>query len=229
MKTKKIAIIVLSVLIIAAVGTYIGLALQNKSDVAPEDLLVTVNGKGVSSASIKENLEMFRFSEKYPDVMWNVSDGWFDERLDYLIESELLKQEAERRGIKGDREEVEQLMKDQPRVFYEAVDAGDPTSLMMLEYFGNKGTTPEEYYAREDTIELMMRLAAATEFLRQEYEAKGAVTQDEQMAVRDEIVKSLRKRAKIVINQENVEKLRAEADEVIGNIENTTEKYISSR
>ncbi len=229
MKTKKIVIILLSVLIIAAIGTCIGLALQNKSDIDPEDLLVTVNGKGISSASIKENLEIFRLSEKYPDVMWNISDKWLDERLDDIIENELLQQEAERRGIEGNREEVEQHLKDQLAVLYEAADAGDPMSLLMLEHFKNYAGTPEEYYAREGIVKLMMRTAGAAELMRRECDAKGAVTQDEMMAVRDEFVKSLRKRAKIVINQENLEKLRAEADEVIGNIENTLEKHISSQ
>lgn len=223
MKTKKIIIIavsvVLSVVVVAfagisiaaniadmTVGEYLAMMLKNR-DKVNENVLVTVNGEDISIFGVEASISLYQETGTAYD--------YIEKDIDLFVDRILLRQEAEKRGLVVPKEDVDKYIQGQKDVYVLAPD--DPFIIASLAAFEKLGITVDEYYDSEDMRKGIENFLLAWKVINDESKKQGAVTTEEIEAVRNELVKKLRAEATIVFNQSNLNKLKQQAIDIVEN------------
>ena len=219
MKTKKIIIIAISVVAVALIVAFVSVSIaagnENlslpeyfakiaKNEKLDESTLVIINGEEKSIESFEKLIRIY-----------SALDAVFDsERLenefDQFVDAQLLTQEAQRRGITANIDEIQEQLDYQKESFLLALEGGDEIAIMFADIYKGLGMTVEEYYASDEAYQYYYGLICMNTLLKQEAEQKGITAEE----TRASLLTSLRGSAKIEVNQEKLNLLKKEANEV---------------
>lgn len=219
MKAKKIIIIALSALVVALIVALLSVSIAagnenlsiaeyfakiTNNESAKGDTLVTINGEKTGVSAIDSMIRLYAAV----DTVYTSELAEKDLRL--YIDRVLLSQEAKRRGITADEDEVARSMNSQKEILLSAAATGDKVAQFYVDYYKELGMTVDEYFNTDDARAQYVENNRVYKLLKQEAAQKN-ITEDE---AREELLKELRANAEIEINQRNLELLKSEADEV---------------
>lgn len=162
MKAKKIIIIALSALVVALIVALVSVSIaagnENlsiaeyfakiaKNEKLDESTLVIINGEEKSIESFEKLIRVY-----------SALDAVFDsEKLEnefnQFVDAQLLTQEAQRRGITANRDEIQEQLDYQKESFLLALEGGDEIAKMFVDIYKGLGMTVEEYYASDEAYQ----------------------------------------------------------------------------
>ena len=171
---------------------------------ATGDTLVTVNGEKTGVSVIDNMIKLYAAT----DTVY--TSELAEKDLQLYIDRVLLSQEAKKRGITPDEDEVARSMSNQKEILVAAAAEGSKYAQFYIDYYKELGMTVDEYFETDEAKAEYIDNSRVYKLLKQEAERRN-VTTDE---ARTELLKELRASADIEINQRNLRLLRSEADAV---------------
>ncbi len=222
MKTKKIVIIIISVLIVAVIAATVALSIgaAGENMTLPQYWAKMIKAPEQFDSETLASIDGEVFSVNSLDLIIKVSVAagdrreWTSEEIDRVlqdcIDEKLLRKEARSRGITVEKEEIEKYLDYQKELALECLEKGG--AKLFAEHCKELGVTVEEYYELDVVYNQYEGMFIVDRLIAQEAEARGATTYEEIAAVRADLAKTLRSKAEIVINQECLDKVKREAE-----------------
>lgn len=228
MKTKKIIITILSIIAAVAIIGTVSLAIaagneemtlgqywsklvgRSDKEIGAEALIKINNNETMSVSSFRS----FLATQELQGYTYTAED--IDKEIQLYIRRELLQQEAESRGLKVSDDELDAVIKAQKESMKILIETDPEMAKAYTEFFDRLDVTVDEYYDREDVRAAYARLSLIGKLEADEAQKRGITDDKERAEILDNIAESLKKKAKIVINQEKLGMLKREAAERAG-------------
>lgn len=221
MKTRKIIAIVLStaILLVGVVIASIAIAENHKTTSfaeynamlmknGTEDFatFATVNGEKIPVSVFEGQIKLAAESEA---KVYNLDDS-----INNYIDRVLLRQEADRLGVVVPPDMIEAEVEFQKNAIVKSIEKGtDATMVLFLDSLSESDMTLDEYFkdVYPKFVEIELRAGL---LIQNEAEKRGVTSYDEMLEIRTELVKTLREKASIQINQQSLTMLRKEIEEM---------------